>query len=65
FRFSREVKGINGEEIWALPYEDLEAVVSLISLDKFGTAEIQKRPKKIWAGLKRRPKLMKKLLKRR
>ncbi len=35
--------GIDGGKIWLLPYEDLEAVVSEVSLEKFGAEKIQKK----------------------
>lgn len=36
-------KCIDGGKIWILSYQDLEAVVSGVSLEKFGSAEIQKK----------------------
>lgn len=38
------IKGIDGvEEVFIIPYKDLEAVVSNVSLEEFGSAEIQKK----------------------
>ncbi len=39
--FSAE--GIGGGKIFAIPYQDLEAVVSEVSLEEFGSEEIQKK----------------------
>ncbi len=36
-------RGINGSKIWTLPYCNLEVVVSLVSLDKFGSEMIQRK----------------------
>ena len=36
-------EGIGGGEIFAIPYQDLEAVVSEVSLKEFGSEEIQKK----------------------
>jgi len=36
-------KGIDGGVVFAIPYQDLEAIVSHVSLDKFGSEEIQKK----------------------
>lgn len=37
-------KGIDGKgEVFALPYRELEAIVSKVSLEEFGSSEIQKR----------------------
>lgn len=36
-------RGINGSKVWTLPYCNLEVVVSLVSLDKFGSKAIQKK----------------------
>jgi len=41
FKFS--TKGIDGGEIFAIPYQDLEAVVSEVSLEEFGSIEIQRK----------------------
>lgn len=41
FRFS--TKGIDKGKIFVVPYKDLEAVVSKVSLDKFGSKDIQKK----------------------
>ncbi|MFH1890034.1 MAG: GvpL/GvpF family gas vesicle protein [Candidatus Kuenenbacteria bacterium] len=35
--------GIDGGRIWILPYQDLEAIVSEVSLEKFGAEEIQSK----------------------
>ncbi|MFH1565250.1 MAG: GvpL/GvpF family gas vesicle protein [bacterium] len=37
------IKGIDGGDVLALPYKDLEAVVSEVSLEDFGAEEIQKK----------------------
>lgn len=45
-RFARikfSAEGINGGEIFVIPYQDLEAVVSEVSLEEFGSEEIQKK----------------------
>ena len=36
-------KGISGGEVYTVPYQDLEAVVSDVSLEEFGSEEIQKK----------------------
>ncbi|MBU4299086.1 GvpL/GvpF family gas vesicle protein [Patescibacteria group bacterium] len=36
-------QGIDGGEIWTVPYQDLEAVVSEVSSEEFGSEEIQKK----------------------
>jgi len=41
FKFS--TKGIDGSEIFTISYQDLEAVVSEVSLEEFGSEEIQKK----------------------
>ncbi|MDP2938682.1 MAG: GvpL/GvpF family gas vesicle protein [Candidatus Omnitrophota bacterium] len=44
-------KGIDGKgEVFALPYRELEAIVSKVSLEEFGSSEIQKRAQEdlIW-----------------
>lgn len=48
FKFS--IKGIDGGEIFAIPYQDLEAVVSEVSLEEFGSTEIQRKAQEdlIW-----------------
>lgn len=38
-------KGIDGGKIFTIPYQDLKAVVSAVSLAKFGSKEIQKKAK--------------------
>ena len=45
-RFARikfSAEGIDGGEIFVIPYQDLEAVVSEVSLEEFGSKEIQKK----------------------
>lgn len=37
------INGIDGSKIWTLPHQDLEAVVSEVSLEKFNSKEIQKK----------------------
>ena len=37
------VKGIDGARILTLPYQDLQAVISGVSLEKFGSKEIHKK----------------------
>ena len=39
--FSTE--GIGGGKVWTMPYQDLKAVVSEVSLDEFSSEEIQKK----------------------
>lgn len=36
-------KGIDRGKILVLPYQDLEAVISLVSLEKFGSVEVQRK----------------------
>ena len=36
-------KGMGGGEVYTVPYQDLEAVVSEVSLEEFGSEEIQKK----------------------
>lgn len=40
-KFSTE--GIGGGQVYTIAYQDLEAVVSDVSLDEFGSEEIQKK----------------------
>ena len=40
-KFSTE--GIDGGEVFAIPYQDLEAIVSEVSLEEFGSEEIQRK----------------------
>jgi len=37
------LKGMSGEEVFSIPYQDLEAVASEVSLEEFGSEEIQKK----------------------
>lgn len=51
-KFAVAVEGIGGEEVYNVPYHDLQAVVSEVSLKEFGSGEIQKRATEDMAWIK-------------
>ncbi len=53
--FSAE--GIGGGEIFAIPYQDLEAIVSEVSLEEFGSEEIQKKAQEDLKWIKEKAQL--------
>lgn len=54
-KFSAE--GIDGGETFAIPYQDLEAIVSEVSLEEFGSEEIQKRAQEDLKWIKEKAQL--------
>jgi len=56
------VKGIDGGKILVLPYQDLEAVVSWVSLEKFGSVEIQKKAQEDLKWIKEKAQLHEKVV---
>ncbi|MFA4880489.1 MAG: GvpL/GvpF family gas vesicle protein [Candidatus Doudnabacteria bacterium] len=59
-KFSTE--GIGGGEIFAVPYQDLEAVISEVSLEEFGSKEIQKKAQENLGWIKRKAQIHEKVM---
>ena len=55
YKFS--VQGIDGGEVFTIPYQDLEAVVSEVSLEEFGSEEIQKKAQEDLKWIKEKAQL--------
>lgn len=56
------VEGIDGGEIFATPYQDLEAIVSEVSLEEFGSEEIQKKAQENLGWIKEKAFLHEKVI---
>lgn len=57
------IKGIDGKgEVFVFPYQDLEAVVSKVSLEEFGSSEIQKRAQEDLKWIKEKALLHEKVI---
>ncbi len=50
-------EGIGGGEIFAIPYQDLKAVVSEVSLEEFGSEEIQRKAREDLKWIKEKAQL--------
>jgi len=55
-------QGIDGGKIWTLPYQDLEAVVSEVSLEEFDSEEIQKKAREDLGWIKRKAQTHEKVM---
>lgn len=51
------IDGIDGGKIFAIPYKDLEAVVSEVSLEEFGSEEIQRKAQEDLGWIKEKAQL--------
>lgn len=54
--------GIDGGEIFTVPYQDLEAVVSEVSLEEFGSEEIQKKAQEDLGWIKEKAQIHEKVI---
>ena len=55
YKFS--VQGIDGGEVFTIPYQDLEAVVSEVSLEEFGSEEVQRKAQEDLKWIKEKAQL--------
>ncbi|NQU99329.1 MAG: GvpL/GvpF family gas vesicle protein [Parcubacteria group bacterium] len=60
FGFSAE--GIGGGKIFIIPYQDLEAVISEVCLEEFGSGEIQKKAQEDLGWIKRKAQIHEKII---
>ncbi|MEW6407900.1 MAG: GvpL/GvpF family gas vesicle protein [Patescibacteria group bacterium] len=56
------LEGIGGGGIFAMPYQDLEAVVSEVSLEEFGSEEIQKKAQEDLGWIKEKAQIHEKVI---
>lgn len=56
------LKGIDGGKVFTVPYQDLEAVVSKVSLEKFSSGEIQRKAKEDLGWIKKNAEIHEKVI---